>query len=151
MLTIERAVPDRTTLTNLFGRLLIAMHGEIGIAPLDVETAMAAAFVAISEGHSFMAMEDGELVGSIAMTTRPIWYSRDHTMLMDAWFYVMPDKRFGLVGGRLLRAARDEGKALGLPTFVVIANPHRPHPKTERSLYAVIAGFIPGAHVLRIA
>jgi hypothetical protein len=96
-------------------------------------------------------MENGEIVGSIGFAQNPYWYSDGEVyFLIDRWFYVRPDKRFGDVGVKLLRAGRDEGKRLLKNVFVMIANPDRKPKQNEAAVYATVAGYTPLAHLLHL-
>ena len=108
--------------------LLIPMAREVGIAPFDLQTARANGYRALSEGMTFVVRHElGPIMGTLSLVRSPLWYARwpEHYQLVDSWFYVAEEHRGGRVGVVLLRAARDLGASLDVPTFVRVVNPNR--------------------------
>lgn len=112
--------------------LLIPMAKEVALAPFHFQTASENGYRTLSEGMTFIVRDEVSkgvrpIIGSIGMVKAPLWYSvwPDHYMLSDSWFYVAPEHRGGKAGVMLLRAVRDLGGRLEVPTFVRIVNPNR--------------------------
>tara|TARA_R110000822_G_scaffold92983_7_gene214279 strand:+ start:1272 stop:1760 length:489 start_codon:yes stop_codon:yes gene_type:complete len=148
--TIERAVSSFEASARLFG-FILPMAREVAQAPVDDEKAFIAACSVIEQGHTFVAWDEGEIIGSLGLVKVAYWYGDgESSFLLDRWLYVRPDRRFGSVGVKLLRAGREEGKLLNLNTFVVVANPDRTPKQNEASIYSVIAGYSPFTHLMHL-
>lgn len=125
------------------------MAQEVALAPVDDQRAFQNMAAIVDQGHSFVAWDGDEIVGALGLTMVPYWYAED-TFLIDRFLYVRPDRRFGEVGVKLLRAGRDEGKRTGKSVFILVANPDRKVKQDEAAMYATVAGFSPMAHLLQL-
>lgn len=147
-IVIERAGADEVAFSEVFG-LLLELHRTGGYAVLDTETAARNAYAVLNEGMTFVARIDGQAVGTLALTELPFWYSKS-TFLQDAWLYVKPEYRKGLVGVKLMRAARDEAQKRSQIAFVTLNNPDRRPKATVMSLESQVAGFVPVGYTLKL-
>lgn len=146
---IEPAQTDETSIREL-AEFLLPMASEMAIYELSPKQAFEQLYLTVAAEMTLIARDDeGEIIGSIALVEAPIWYA-NATYLIDQWFYVAPGARFGVVGVRLLRAARDLGEKRDKAVFVKIVNPHRRPKVTKAGLYAQVAGFVPLAHMTRL-
>lgn len=124
---------------------------EVALAPVDDVRAFQQFCGIIDEGHTFIAIDGDEIVGALGLTAVPYWYSDgQQSFLIDKFFYVRPDRRFGDIGIKLLRAGRDEGKRVLKSVFVMVANPDRSPKQNAASAYAVVAGYSPFAHLVAL-
>lgn len=143
---IARAGTDEAAFAEVFD-LLVRLHKEGGYAPLDVEKAAEACFRVLDEGMVFVARADGKAIGTIALVALPFWYSTQ-THLQDAWFYVVPERRRGQAGVRLLRAVRDEAQARNKIAFITVNNPDRRPKKTKAAIESQTLGLVPVGYTL---
>ncbi len=149
MMKIERVEATETVIKELL-EFLIPMASEVALAPLNKDKVLKQIYLTVDFGQTFVAQDDdGKIIGSIGLIEMPLWYA-DETFLVDQWFYVAPDARFGDVGVKLLRTVRDLAEPLGKMVFVTIANPSRRQPRTTAGVYAIIAGLVPLAHLTKI-
>lgn len=132
---------------------LIPMASEVALAPVNVDVALENGWRAVEQGMTYVARRDGEIVGTLAMIRVPYWYADPErfTFLIDQWFYVAPDARFGQIGVRLLREVREMAREADIRAFIRVANPNRRKATNEAGAFAVIAGFDPFAKLLQIA
>lgn len=132
-------------------RFIRPMALEVALAPVDDERAFTQFCGIIDEGHTFIATDGEEIVGALGLVAVPYWYGDGNdAFLIDKFLYVRPDRRFGDVGIKLLRAGRDEGRRLGKSVFVMVANPDRRPKNNEASVYATVAGYTPFAHLMHL-
>lgn len=124
--------------------LLMIMHDEQGMAPLDPVKTMQRIYDAVFGGSCFVVDGDDCLVGSIGLVVADYWYSMDK-YLTDRWFFVRKEARNGSVGKALLIAARGEAETHGLPLFVNVTNPTRRYGKIGD-----LVGFFPLGKTLRL-
>jgi GNAT superfamily N-acetyltransferase len=94
----------------------------------------------------FLAEEDGGLVGLLGIEDNELRYS-DHHVLVDVYFFVLPEYRGGQVGTRLMKAATLEAERRSLPLFIRITNPVR---AKKRGRIGEIAGYIPVGYIVRL-
>ena len=64
--TIERAVSSFEASARLFG-FILPMAREVAQAPVDDEKAFIAACSVIEQGHTFVAWDEGEIIGSVGV------------------------------------------------------------------------------------
>jgi hypothetical protein len=148
--TIERVGDDEESVKALF-EFILPMSREVALAPVDIQNALANCYRTIADGSTFRAVENGEIVGSLGLARNAYWYGNgEEFFLIDRWLYVRPDKRFGDVGIKLLRAGRDEGTRLLKSVFIMVANPDRRPKQNEAAIYATVAGYTPIAHLLKL-
>lgn len=147
-LEIVRAGADEASFNEVFA-LLLDLHRAGGYAELDVDTAALNAYNVLKEGMTFVARLDGKAIGTLALTELRFWYSKQ-TFLQDAWLYVMPEHRKGVVGIQLMRAAKNEAQARNKIAFVTLNNPDRRPKATVMSLESQIAGYVPIGYTLKI-
>lgn len=147
-LEIVRAGADEASFNEVFS-LLLDLHKAGGYAELDVETAAANAYAVLKEGMTFVAKIDGKAIGTLALTELEFWYSKQ-TFLQDAWLYVMPEHRRGVVGIQLMCAAKAEAQARNKIAFVTLNNPDRRPKATVMSLESQIAGYVPIGYTLKV-
>lgn len=148
--TIERITDDEASVVSTF-EFFLPMVGEVGQTPVDIRNAMANWYGTVAQGHSFVAKDGEEIVGVLGLAESPYWYGDGTAFcLIDKPFYVHPERRFGSVGIKLLRAGREEGKRCSANTFVVIANPDRRPKNNEAAIYAVVAGYSPFTSILKL-
>lgn len=147
-LEIVRAGADEASFNEVFG-LLLDLHKAGGYATLDVETAALNAYAVLKEGMTFVAKLDGKAIGTLALTELKFWYAKQ-TFLQDAWLYVAPEYRKGVVGIQLMRAAKDEAQARNKIAFVTLNNPDRRPKATVMSLESQIAGYVPVGYTLKV-
>jgi GNAT superfamily N-acetyltransferase len=148
--TVERAGVEEKDFLEVFA-LLVALHREGGYAPMEPDDAIADVYDTLKEGMTFLARAaDGQPIGVLGLTEVRFWFNRKVTFLDGRWFYVIPAERGGQVGVKLLRAARDEGQARNMITFVSTTNPDRRQKRNQMSLQAQTAGFIPVGYAIKL-
>lgn len=147
---IERVGDDEESVKALF-EFILPMSREVAMSPVDIPNALANCYRTIADGSTFRAVEEGKIVGSLGLAHNAYWYGDgEDFFLIDRWLYVDPERRFGDVGVKLLRAGRDEGKRLLKNVFIMVANPDRRQKQNEAGIYATVAGFTPIAHLLKL-
>ena len=90
--------------------LLLKMHREIAIAPLNLEKASEEIKRLLAQG-TVIVSEDTRIRGTIALD-RNNWFYSDQWFLSDVWFYVDPKHRKGGHASRLIDAAIESKEAL---------------------------------------
>lgn len=150
MLAIVPVSPDdRETFADLMA-LSVEMAEEMALVPVNPELAALKVYAAIQAGMAWVAVREGVIVGSLGLKEVP-WDYADGTFLLDSWVYVARDERFGDVGVKLLRTAKDYALKRELACFIGVMNPGRRTKKTDLGLYFEIAGYLPFGHLSRIA
>ena len=150
MIEINRVEPDEASVGPLF-EFILPMAEEVAMTEVTVSNAFENCYRTIADGSTFIAKDGDEIVGSLGFAKNAYWYGDgEDYFLIDRWFYVRPDRRFGDVGVKLLRAGRDEGKLLMKNVFVMIANPDRKKKSNEAGIYATVAGYTPFVHMLNL-
>lgn len=147
-ITVEKAQADEAGFSEVF-ELLIQLHKEGGYAPMNVEKAAKATFLAIEEEMTFVARVNEKPVGVIVMTEVAFWYS-DDTFIQDVAFFVLPEHRGGNIGVSLLRAVRDEAQRRMKVALVTVSNPDRRPKRTTASLLAQTAGYVPLGYTIKL-
>jgi GNAT superfamily N-acetyltransferase len=66
-------------------------------------------------GFAYLALENGELVGTLGAIFVSWWYGEDH-FFTDRWFFTLPAHRWA--GPRLLAEADAIARAVGVPLIV---------------------------------
>ena len=93
--------------------LLVRMHAEVGLAPMDEHKVRARIRHVLTNGKAFLAENDaGEVVGSIGCVPDSFWYS-SAVELFDAWIYVAPEGRGSTAASRLIKAYKAEAARRG--------------------------------------
>lgn len=67
----------------------------------------------VTDGIVFVARDDTGVHGAIGGHLVPFWWNEDVQILADAFWYVMPEKRGGTAGVRLLDEFEKEGVRRG--------------------------------------
>lgn len=151
MITVSLvSAEDRETFAALM-ELAPEMAEEMALVEVNPEKAALKVYRAIETGMAWIARDDeGSIVGAIGLKEIDFDYA-DDSFLADSFLYVARDQRFGEVGVKLMRAAKEHALARGKILFIARMNPGRSTKKTETGLYFEIAGFLPFGHVTRIA
>lgn len=104
--------------------LLKAMHAENGILRLSVAKTEAKARHALENGFVVVAVDQGKIVGSVAVLVGDFsWYSEER-IVVDLWMFVHPKARRGLrVFNQLMTAFRAYKDALNLPLMTAVVSP----------------------------
>lgn len=150
MITVTLVSPEDR---EIFGRLMelsVQMAEEMALMPVNPLKAARKVYDAIGAEMAWVAKRDDEIVGSLGLKEVP-WDYADGTFLIDSWVYVPRTERFGEVGIKLMRAAKEHALAAGKHCFIGVMNPGRHTKKTEMGLYFEIAGFLPFGHISRVA
>lgn len=144
---IERAKPTQAAVEEV-GFLLVQMHREAGLAPINFGKLATAIHAEIRDGWVFNARSaDGDLVGSIGLHKGEHWYS-DDSFLCDRWNYVVIPHRRGLVGRALTEAAVGEAERQGLPLFIGRFNARGA--AKRRGLVTEFVGFFPMGYEVKL-
>jgi GNAT superfamily N-acetyltransferase len=98
------------------------------------------------ESDLFLAFAGQNLVGMLGIEDNALRYS-DHHVLVDAYFFVLPEYRSSDVGIRLMQAATLEAERRQLPLMIRVTNPER---AKRRGRVADIAGYFPTGYVVRL-
>jgi hypothetical protein len=146
-ITVEQAGVSREHIADVMA-MLIMLHGECGLAPLEYDLVAKGCLEAIEEGHVFIARIGDQAVGILALHESPFWYSRV-TCLWGIWFYVLPEFR-GVAGLRLLFAARQRGQEKNKIVFVSSSNPSRRAKHRVLALESQMSCFVPMGYTLRL-
>lgn len=125
--------------------LLLGLHKEQGAVPLSPVKADTEIRWAIENADVLVAEVDGELVGSICIVQRTIWYS-EATVMVDQWIYVRPEFRSSGVGKKLVDAAKIIAHDAGQRLALEIASPQRL--KAKIRLYRKWGFYLLGAVML---
>lgn len=148
-ITIERVPTNlgKELFKEVFG-LILELHAEVGVAPLNPKKYGDQCYSVISQGMTFVARADGVAVGTIGLIEDPFWYS-DWSFLHDKWLYVRPEFRRN-AGFGLLRAARDEGLRLGRIVYIWNTNPDRKQKASPFGVEAQRLAFVPFGFMMRL-
>lgn len=103
-------------------RLLLAMHHENGVAPLDAGKVYGTIRDLIETGTVLVAEQDGTLLGSVAWSEQAYWYSQK-MRLSEWWFYVHPDHRRSGAARGLIEAAKVVAVKAGMPCEINLSSP----------------------------
>ncbi len=146
---IERATVDEGSFRDVF-ELLIELHKEGGYASMDIGKAVTGTYATIQSGAAFLARKkSGEALGVIGLQEVNFWYSHEK-FLQEVWFYVRAEYRKGLVGTKLLGAAKSEADARNMMLFVSVTNPDRKPKKTNLMVESLNAGYVPVGYTLKL-
>lgn len=144
---IERAEPTQGAVEEI-GFLLVRMHQEAGLAPINFAKLATAIHAEIRTGWVYNARgDDGDLVGSIGLHRVEHWYS-DDSFLCDRWNYVAIPQRGGGVGKALAEAAAGEAERQGLPLFLGRFNARGA--AKRRGLVTEFVGFFPMGYEVKL-
>ena len=97
--------------------LLIEMHAEQGLFPLNKNKAARTLAEAIDGGRVLMAEEGDAVMRTFAWTVMTAYYA-DQPFLADLWLYVRPAYRRSTTAVKLRNALKAEAAARGLPLMV---------------------------------
>jgi GNAT superfamily N-acetyltransferase len=148
-LTVELARQDEAGFNEVFA-MLIALHGDVGVVPMDRKKYAEGCWSVLGEGMTFVAREGGEPVGTLGLIEATWWYAPDHCrFLQDRWFYVKPEHR-GNAGMKLLRAARDLGYQKDRIVYVWNTNPDKRQKAFPFGVEAQRLGYVPYGYNLRL-
>lgn len=126
--------------------LLEHFHAENGVAPPNRPKALADLTNLVEQLDMFVAEEDNTLVGLLGIEDSELRYS-DHHVLVDAYFFVLPEYRGGRVGIQLMQAATLEAERLELPLLIRVNNPER---AKQRGRIGEIVGYTPVGYTVRL-
>lgn len=148
---IEISIADtsETSFVEVF-EMLLALHAEGGYAPLDGDKAMTACYTMLKDGMTFVAKIEGNPVGVLVLGERKFWYS-ESSFLQEVAFFVRPEYRGGMVGIKLMRAAKALADVKGKICFITVNNPDRRTKKTTASIACQVAGYVPLGFTMKIA
>lgn len=104
-------------------RLLLELHREVGIAPVNHDKLVRQCYSVLTEKRTFGLFANGGFVGSLGLVRATHYYS-DEAYLQDKWFYVRPEYR-GFGGFRLLRRGMREADRMVIPLIVDDTHPAR--------------------------
>lgn len=142
---LERIPPSEEACTEM-GAFNIAFHTEYGVLSLNVEKGMRSIIDSARDGLAFFVRNAyGAPVASMGMAVGPVVDYSDDEVLMNKWLHVRPDRYEAGAFRLLLRAAKDEAVARGLP--LLIARSYRRH--ELRGAFGRISesvGFVPTGH-----
>ena len=99
-------------------RFLCAVARPVLHCPINGEKSFAEIARVVTDrdyGFAYMALEDGQLVGTLGAIFVSWWYGDDH-FFTDRWFFTMPSHRWA--GPRLLAEADAIARAVGVPMIV---------------------------------
>jgi len=121
-------------------KLLVAMHDENGMAPIDGTKVFMAIQAMRRDGWIYLAeSSSGKLAGSLSLTMGEWWYSTEK-FLGDRWLFVHPDYRKTPAACMLIRAAKDLSREVGVMLCLGVLSPVDPDRKS--ALY-LRAGMVP--------
>lgn len=104
---------------ELLIRMLVDMHGEIGIFTLSIDKVAERIRKVLQSGACLIAEVAGEPVGTIGLLGERTWYSDDY-LLSDTWIFVRREKRGLRVFGELVKAARTVASNLRMPLVICL-------------------------------
>lgn len=97
--TVRRARPQDAP--ELF-LLLLDMHAEMGIDPIDRGKVLREVVHAIEHGVVLIVERDGRIIGSLGAIRSSFWYS-SAPRLFERWTYVSPPWRRSRIAADLIR------------------------------------------------
>jgi GNAT superfamily N-acetyltransferase len=99
-------------------RFLCTVARPVLHCPINGEKSIAEVWRVVKQGDygfALIALEDGELVGTLGAIFVPWWYGDDH-FFTDRWFFTLPGHRWA--GPRLLAEGDAIARQVGVPLIV---------------------------------
>lgn len=119
--------------------LLIDMHAETGIGPLDLAHAVPVIRKGLARDRAIVgiAEDGGHTAGSVGLFIGRWWYGGDDIAsqhLEDCWNYVRPDFRRRPIARPLIEFAKNAADRIGIPLLMGVLTDSRTEAKVR--LYA---------------
>ena len=102
--------------------LLMAMHKEVGLVPVDKMKTLRKIVEVIENGMAFLAFADKRLVGSVGIAPANFWYSTS-THLQDYWTFVRPGFRKSRIAYNLLKRTKGFASKASIPLAIGVFSP----------------------------
>lgn len=120
MIEVRLGTPnDVDEICRLLADFMFAENGE---GPLNYAKGKKQVSALLENGVVFVAVCNGEIVGSIGLYEDSPWYS-DARGLRDLWTFVHPDKRGARIATKLITAAKEVAVKQGLRLYLGILTP----------------------------
>jgi len=146
MIEIVRADSTEETYRGILKMLVLEMHPEVGLEPLDADRTMDGVYDCLTNGVVFNAIDGDKLAGSVGAIAFAGWWYSTSVTLFDRWFYVRRDYRGGDVGTKLEAALRNEAESRNMRAYLALSNPNR----VKRGRVAEIGLFQPIGRIVRL-
>lgn len=99
--------------------MLVEMHAEVGLAPLDSQKMMAKVRELIGERGVIVAISDGKIVGTVGFQAAEFWWSKK-PYIGDFWNFVSEQGRRTDAAAKLIAAMKTIRERAGMPLVMGI-------------------------------